>query len=88
MKALIRDRYGLPDVLEVREVERPVPKEREVLVRVMVFGSEPGKTNQNQSTRGSLTLHLSGRGLNFHLGRDGQTGRPFQAWRSLPRICG
>ena len=34
MKALIRDRYGLPDVLEVREVERPVPKEREVLVRV------------------------------------------------------
>src|SRR3954462_6132286 len=34
MKALIRDRYGLPDVLEVREVARPVPKEREVLVRV------------------------------------------------------
>lgn len=34
MKALIRDRYGPPDVLEVREVERPVPKEREVLVRV------------------------------------------------------
>jgi len=34
MRALIRDRYGPPDVLEVREVERPVPKEREVLVRV------------------------------------------------------
>lgn len=34
MKALIRDRYGPPDVLEVREVERPVPREREVLVRV------------------------------------------------------
>ena len=34
MKALIRDRYGPPDVLEVREVERPVPKEGEVLVRV------------------------------------------------------
>jgi NADPH:quinone reductase-like Zn-dependent oxidoreductase len=34
MKALIRDRYGSPDVLEVREVERPVPKEHEVLVRV------------------------------------------------------
>jgi NADPH:quinone reductase-like Zn-dependent oxidoreductase len=34
VKALIRDRYGPPDVLEVREVERPVPKEREVLVRV------------------------------------------------------
>jgi NADPH:quinone reductase-like Zn-dependent oxidoreductase len=34
MKALIRDRYGLPDVLEVRDVEPPVPGEGEVLVRV------------------------------------------------------
>ena len=34
MKALIRDRYGPPDVLEVRDIERPAPKEREVLVRV------------------------------------------------------
>jgi NADPH:quinone reductase-like Zn-dependent oxidoreductase len=34
MKALIRDRYGPPDVLEVRDIERPIPMEREVLVRV------------------------------------------------------
>jgi NADPH:quinone reductase-like Zn-dependent oxidoreductase len=34
VKALIRDRYGPPDVLEVREIERPAPKEGEVLVRV------------------------------------------------------
>jgi NADPH:quinone reductase-like Zn-dependent oxidoreductase len=34
MKALIRDRYGSPDVLELREVERPVPHETEVLIRV------------------------------------------------------
>lgn len=34
MKALIRDRYGPPDVLEIREVERPAPLEGEVLVRV------------------------------------------------------
>lgn len=34
MKALIRDRYGPPDVLEVREVDRPAPKAGEVLVRV------------------------------------------------------
>jgi NADPH:quinone reductase-like Zn-dependent oxidoreductase len=34
MKALIRDRYGPPEVLEVREVERPVPRAGEVLVRV------------------------------------------------------
>ena len=34
VRALIRDRYGSPDVLEVREIEPPVPGEREVLLRV------------------------------------------------------
>jgi NADPH:quinone reductase-like Zn-dependent oxidoreductase len=34
MKALIRDRYGAADVLEVREIERPAPRQGEVLVRV------------------------------------------------------
>jgi NADPH:quinone reductase-like Zn-dependent oxidoreductase len=34
VKALIRDRYGLPDVLEVKDVDQPVPGEGEVLVRV------------------------------------------------------
>jgi NADPH:quinone reductase-like Zn-dependent oxidoreductase len=34
VRALIRDRYGLPDVFKVREVDRPVPGEGEVLVRV------------------------------------------------------
>ena len=34
MKALIRDHYGPPEVLELREVGPPVPKERQVLVRV------------------------------------------------------
>jgi len=34
MRAVIHDRYGPPEVLRVGEVERPVPKEGEVLVRV------------------------------------------------------
>jgi len=34
MKALIRERYGTPDVLALREVERPAPKAHEVLVGV------------------------------------------------------
>ena len=34
MRALIRTQYGPPDVLEVRDIERPAPREREVLVRV------------------------------------------------------
>jgi NADPH:quinone reductase-like Zn-dependent oxidoreductase len=34
MKALIRDRYGPPDVLGLRDIDRPAPKESEVLVQV------------------------------------------------------
>jgi NADPH:quinone reductase-like Zn-dependent oxidoreductase len=34
MKAIVQGRYGSPDVLELRDVEKPVPGENEVLVRV------------------------------------------------------
>jgi NADPH:quinone reductase-like Zn-dependent oxidoreductase len=34
MRAVVHDRYGPPEVLRLAEVERPVPKEDEVLVRV------------------------------------------------------
>ena len=34
MRAVVHDRYGGPDVLRVEEVERPIPKEDEVLVKI------------------------------------------------------
>ena len=34
MRAVVCDRYGPPDVLRLEEVERPVPKDDEVLVKV------------------------------------------------------
>src|SRR3954463_12806433 len=34
MRAIVQDKYGSPDVLELREVDKPVVKDDEVLVRV------------------------------------------------------
>ncbi len=34
MNAVVYDRYGPPDVLRIEEVERPIPREDEVLIRV------------------------------------------------------
>jgi NADPH:quinone reductase-like Zn-dependent oxidoreductase len=34
VKAVVQDRYGPPEVLRIEEVERPVPKDDEVLIRV------------------------------------------------------
>jgi NADPH:quinone reductase-like Zn-dependent oxidoreductase len=42
MKAIVQDRYGGPDVLEFRDIDRPVPKDDEVLVRVQAAGLHRG----------------------------------------------
>ena len=41
MRALVRDAYGPPDSLELRELPTPVPGEDEVLVRVRAASVNP-----------------------------------------------
>jgi NADPH:quinone reductase-like Zn-dependent oxidoreductase len=42
MKAIVQDTYGAPEVLELREIDRPVPSDDEVLVRVHAAGLDRG----------------------------------------------
>jgi NADPH:quinone reductase-like Zn-dependent oxidoreductase len=42
MRAIVQDRYGDLDVLELRDIDRPVPKANEVLVRVHAAGLDRG----------------------------------------------
>jgi NADPH:quinone reductase-like Zn-dependent oxidoreductase len=41
MRAVVQDRYGSPDVLEVRDIGTPAPRRGEVLVRVLAAGVDP-----------------------------------------------
>ena len=50
MRAVVHDRYGPPEVLRVAEVERPVPKDDEVLVRVHASSVTRGDTMGVRST--------------------------------------
>jgi NADPH:quinone reductase-like Zn-dependent oxidoreductase len=42
MKAIVQDTYGSTDVLELRDIDRPVPKDDEVLVQVHAAGLHRG----------------------------------------------
>ena len=42
MKAIVQDKYGSADVLELRDIEKPQPGDDELLIRVHAAGVDPG----------------------------------------------
>ena len=51
MRAVVYDRYGPPEVLRLEEVERPVPAENDVLVRVKATTVNRSDTHTREANR-------------------------------------
>jgi NADPH:quinone reductase-like Zn-dependent oxidoreductase len=43
MKAIVHHKYGSPDVLQLEDIEKPVPADDEVLVRVRAISVSPAE---------------------------------------------
>jgi NADPH:quinone reductase-like Zn-dependent oxidoreductase len=57
MKAIIRTKYGSPDVLQLKEVEKTIPKNNEVLVKVYAASVN---VDDLEHLRGTIAVRLIG----------------------------
>ena len=66
MRAIVRTKYGPPDVLQLQEVEKPTPKDNEVLIRIHATTVTSGDVKLRK-LRFPLTIVF---GLVFGMGRN------------------
>jgi NADPH:quinone reductase-like Zn-dependent oxidoreductase len=69
MKAAVYSQYGPPDVLQIRDVEKPVPKDNEVLIKVRAASVNPADWHM---MRGHARLMIGGlrKPKDTRMGRD------------------
>ncbi len=64
MRAVVYDRYGPPDVLRLEDVERPVPKEDEVLVKIRAVAvTRADCATREANRRSGLVVSLVSRSI-------------------------
>jgi NADPH:quinone reductase-like Zn-dependent oxidoreductase len=60
MKAVLYHQYGSPDVLRIEEIEKPAPKENQVLVKVQASSINAGDYRKMRATPFILRLMIGG----------------------------
>jgi NADPH:quinone reductase-like Zn-dependent oxidoreductase len=58
MKAIVCPKYGNPEVLQLKEVEKPIPNNNEVLVKIftVALGIEDPMQRKGKPTLGEFLL--------------------------------
>jgi NADPH:quinone reductase-like Zn-dependent oxidoreductase len=87
MKAIVHEKYGSPDVLQLKDVEKPTPKDDEVLIKV--YAASVNKYDWHFLTADIFLIRLMGGGLlkpkNTRLGAD-VAGRVEEVGRNVKQF--